>query len=217
VYASTGNHLRLASTNTTAWELVNSGSGYFGVTAAGAATPALAILNNGNVGVGTNAPTARLHVSGNLTVTGDITGARVLNAIYQDVAEWVTSAENLEDGTVVIIAPGKVDEVIASAEAYDTRVAGVVSRQPGVLLGVPGEAKLKIATTGRVKVKVDATVSPIRAGDLLVSSDRTGMAMRSEAADVAGIRMHRPGTLIGKALEPLETGTGEILVLLSLQ
>jgi hypothetical protein len=29
--------------------------------------------------------------------------------------------------------------------------------------------------------------------------------------------MHRPGTLIGKALEPLSEGEGEILVLLSLQ
>ncbi len=29
--------------------------------------------------------------------------------------------------------------------------------------------------------------------------------------------MHRPGTIIGKALEPLSTGEGTILVLLSLQ
>jgi hypothetical protein len=29
--------------------------------------------------------------------------------------------------------------------------------------------------------------------------------------------MHRPGTIIGKALEPLDNGVGEILVLLSLQ
>lgn len=35
--------------------------------------------------------------------------------------------------------------------------------------------------------------------------------------DVSGIRMHRPGTLIGKALEPWARGSGEILVLLSLQ
>jgi hypothetical protein len=41
--------------------------------------------------------------------------------------------------------------------------------------------------------------------------------MRSEPVAVAGIEMHRPGTLIGKALESLEKGTGEILVLLSLQ
>ena len=44
-----------------------------------------------------------------------------------------------------------------------------------------------------------------------------GMAMKSEPVDIAGIKMHRPGTLIGKALEPLKSGEGEILVLLSLQ
>jgi hypothetical protein len=35
--------------------------------------------------------------------------------------------------------------------------------------------------------------------------------------DIGGVRFHRPGTIIGKALEPLAQGTGEILVLLSLQ
>jgi hypothetical protein len=43
------------------------------------------------------------------------------------------------------------------------------------------------------------------------------VAMRSEPVDLGGVKLHRPGTLIGKALEPLESGTGEILVLLSLQ
>ena len=37
------------------------------------------------------------------------------------------------------------------------------------------------------------------------------------AGDVGGARFHRPGTLIGKALEPLRSGSGKILVLLSLQ
>jgi hypothetical protein len=41
--------------------------------------------------------------------------------------------------------------------------------------------------------------------------------MRSEPIEVGGRKMHAPGTIIGKALEPLESGTGEILVLLSLQ
>ncbi len=41
--------------------------------------------------------------------------------------------------------------------------------------------------------------------------------MFSEPVDLGGIRMHRPGTIIGKALEPLAGGEGEILVLLSLQ
>jgi hypothetical protein len=34
---------------------------------------------------------------------------------------------------------------------------------------------------------------------------------------IGGRQLHAPGTLIGKALEPLPSGTGEILVLLSLQ
>jgi hypothetical protein len=109
------------------------------------------------------------------------------------------------------------NQVTTSKQPYDTRVAGVVSAQPGVILGEAGENKAMIATTGRVKVKVDATRSPIKLGDLLVTSDREGMAMKSEPLMIQGRPFHSPGTLIGKALEPLANGTGEILVLLSLQ
>lgn len=74
-----------------------------------------------------------------------------------------------------------------------------------------------VATTGRAKVKVDATRARIRAGDILVTSDSEGIAMRSEPIDLGGAKFHRPGTIVGKALEPLDKGTGQILVLLSLQ
>ena len=74
-----------------------------------------------------------------------------------------------------------------------------------------------VATTGRVKVRVDATRRPIKIGDLLVTSGKSGMAMKSQPLNVGGARLHRPGTIIGKALEPLAKGRGEILVLLSLQ
>ena len=187
-------------------------------------TPKLIVVDGaGNFGVGVWSPAAALHVNGNgliegtLTVTGDITGARVVNATYRDLAEWVTSDEPLTDGSVVTVALDKDDQVVASTQAYDTRVAGVVSPTPGVLLGEPGESRYKVATTGRVKVKVDATRAPIHKGDLLVSSDIPGVAMKSQPVDLGGVKIHRPGTLIGKALESLESGKGEILVLLSLQ
>ena len=77
--------------------------------------------------------------------------------------------------------------------------------------------KEMIATTGRVKVRVDATKHPVKAGDLLVTSSKPGTAMLSVPVKVGDVEMHRPGTLIGKALEPLASGEGEILVLLSLQ
>jgi hypothetical protein len=41
--------------------------------------------------------------------------------------------------------------------------------------------------------------------------------MKSQPIDIGGVQIHRPGTVIGKALEPLPSGEGEILVLLSLQ
>jgi len=148
---------------------------------------------------------------GNLTVNGTV------YANYQDVAEWVPAAEPMPAGTVVVVAEEDNNTVTASRRAYDIRVAGVVSPKPGLLLGVAGASKAKIATTGRVRVRVDATNSPIRKGDLLVTSDRPGMAMKSEPLDLGGVKLHRPGTLIGKALEPLCDGEGEILVLLSLQ
>jgi hypothetical protein len=85
------------------------------------------------------------------------------------------------------------------------------------MLGESGDNKILVATTGRVKVRVDAAAGPIEVGDLLVTSDVPGHAMKSQPIDVGGVKIHRPGTLIGKALEPLRQGTGEILVLLSLQ
>ena len=154
---------------------------------------------------------------GNATFGGDVTVSGNIAAKYQDVAEWVPARQQLVAGTVVTLDPEKSNQVIASTQAYDTRVAGVVSSQPGITLGEAGNDKLLVATTGRVKVKVDATRSPIRIGDLLVTSDKQGFAMKSEPMMIGGRKIHAPGTLIGKALEPLPHGTGEILVLLSLQ
>jgi hypothetical protein len=77
--------------------------------------------------------------------------------------------------------------------------------------------KVLVATTGRVKVRVDARRHAVRIGDLLVTSERAGVAMKSVPIRAGGTLIHRPGTIIGKALEPLASGEGEILVLLSLQ
>ena len=168
-------------------------------------------LVGGNLGVGTANPTAKLHVAGNITVDGNI------NAKYQDVAEWVPTKQKLSAGTVVVLDTRHSNHVAASAVAYDTRVAGVISAQPGISLGEAGEGKVLVATTGRVKVRVDATKAPIQIGDLIVTGEAEGVGMKSEPLLLGGRQIHAPGTIIGKALEPLASGTGEILVLLSLQ
>jgi hypothetical protein len=177
------------------------------------------ITNTGAVGIGTSTPSAsaKLHVIGNIIASGSITGATVIGAVYQDVAEWVPSSDDLAPGTVVILDKRAGNTVTASRKAYDTLVAGVVSAQPGILLGEGSPTKEQIATTGRVLVRVDASKGPVEIGDLLVTSDTPGTAMKSAPIDLGGVAIHRPGTIIGKALQPLPQGVGEILVLLSLQ
>lgn len=170
----------------------------------------MTIDTSGNVGIGTPTPANKLDVNGTISANNIISK-------YQDVAEWVPSSAQLTAGTVVVLDSTKSNHVISSTVSYDTRVAGVVSEQPGIALGEKSGGRVLVATTGRVRVQVDASKGPIHIGDLLVTSDTPGVAMKSEPVNLGGVQIHRPGTLIGKALEPLEKGKGSILVLLSLQ
>src|SRR5262249_55899566 len=118
--------------------------------------------------------------NGNLAVGGTlsatiITGTTVIGAVYQDVAESVPATDHLAPGPAAVLNPERANVVMPSSRAYDTSVAGVVSEKPGVILGVGSADKEKIATTGRVRVKVDATHAAIGIGDLLVTSDERGV------------------------------------------
>jgi hypothetical protein len=224
---STGGHALLQFTNTTTGETAADGV-YFGVLNG---DPTFRIMNQesggidmfttgarrvtvtaaGNVGIGTASPTSMLHVAGNAVIDGNI-GAK-----YQDVAEWVEACAALEPGTVVVIESGHTNHVEASTGAYDAKVVGAVSAQPGLILGEAGPNKVMVAQSGRVRIKVDASYGAIKEGDLLVTSPTAGHAMRSEPVNLSGVSIHRPGTLLGKALESFAGERGDILALLTLQ
>src|SRR5258708_7445679 len=126
-------------------------------TSAGGANNLYLNGGSGNVGIGTLTLNSgyrldvngNTNVTGNLNTTGTITGGNIV-AKYQDVAEWVPASEQLPAGTVVVLDTTKSNQVITSTEAYDTRVAGVVSKQPAIALGQSGKHKVLVATTGRV-------------------------------------------------------------------
>jgi hypothetical protein len=196
---------------------MNTAGGTGSVTGSGA-TGALPLWT-GSAALGNSAITQtgnNVSVANNFTAAGTISGGNVI-AKYQDVAEWVPGRGALPAGTLVTLDSRRNNSVVPSGKAYDTHVAGVVSAQPGLILGEGGEGQVLVATTGRVKVRVDAGRGAIRIGDLLVTSGREGVAMKSRPVRAGRVLMHRPGTIVGKALEPLKSGTGEILVLLSLQ
>jgi len=101
-----------------------------------------------------------------------------------------------------------------STQAYQPTVVGVYSTRPGFVGGQPVEGELEghipLAVVGVVPVKASAENGPIRPGDLLVASATPGHAMQ------AGPNPPQ-GTVIGKALEGLEEGTGVIQMLVVLQ
>jgi hypothetical protein len=62
-----------------------------------------------------------------------------------------------------------------------------------------------VTIVGLATCKADAAYGAIRPGDLLTASPTAGHAMRT--LDAA------PGTILGKAIDPLEAGTGTIRIL----
>jgi hypothetical protein len=100
-----------------------------------------------------------------------------------------------------------------SHEAYQTTVVGVHSYRPSYLGNAQfadEEGYVPLAMMGVVPVKASAENGAITPGDLLVASDTPGHAMR------AGENPPQ-GTVIGKALSPLEEGTGYIQMIVTLQ
>jgi hypothetical protein len=119
--------------------------------------------------------------------------------------------------TGVVIGEANPDKLELSSQAYDRKVAGVVSGAGGITPGLsliqenalePGQ---NVALTGRVYVLTDATFGAVQPGDLLTTSDTPGYAMK------ASDQLQAQGAILGKAMTALNDGKGLVLVLVTLQ
>ena len=121
-------------------------------------------------------------------------------------------------GMVVSIDPERPGKLMVSRQAYDRKVAGIISGAGGVssgmLMGQDGSiasGRYPVALSGRVYCLVDAASAAVQPGDLLTTSNTPGHAMK--VTDHANAQ----GAIIGKAMTRLRKGTGLVLVLVSLQ
>jgi hypothetical protein len=151
-------------------------------------------------------------------LTRDYMSAARYDTNAGDIAEYMDATEHVLPGTVMII--GEDGKLTTSVSAYDTRVAGIVSTTPGVALGIkaegnPGEEILAVA--GRVPCRADAQYGAIHPGDILTTSDNPGYAMKARPVNAGGVEIYKPATVLGKAMGSLESGTGTIDVLVTLQ
>ena len=158
-------------------------------------------------------PKFRVEKTGTVHADGAYYGASY-NTGSADVAERINTSEWVEPGDVVEIDPEHPGLFRKSTSSYSTKVAGIISTSPGVILGNTPlkEANNKwedsrpvLAVTGRVPCKVSTENGPIAIGDLLVASSTPGVAMRADSDKAIG-------AVVGKAMEPLKEGEGTIVV-----
>ena len=145
----------------------------------------------------------------------------LLGSDFAELVEVTSGSRSVTPGDVVVIDPAARASIVRSDKARSSLVAGIYSTDPGICASerewdnhtISSMAddfnEIPLAVVGIVPCKVSAENGPIRPGDLLVTSDTPGHAMRDDNPAV--------GTVLGKALESMDYGTGEIKVLVTLQ
>lgn len=160
----------------------------------------------------------------------------------KDVAEYIYDTnENTEAGDVVVADKANKESVVKSSVPYQKSVLGIISTKPHLTMGselvideATGEplkdakAATRLTLTGRVPCKVTDENGSIEPGDMLTTSSIEGYAMKwslldvSEAKDFDELKKmmaeneRRRNAVIGKAVEEHKSGTGKILVLVTL-
>ncbi len=104
------------------------------------------------------------------------------------------------------ISPDLVASFKAAQADGDQDIAKALWQQMEALFS---DTFVPIALAGTVRCKVDAAYGTIRVGDLLTTSATQGHAMRTQDP--------LPGTVVGKALEPLAQGAGVIRIMVMLR
>jgi hypothetical protein len=191
------------------------------------------ILHGGML-VGTTVAGSNLvTIRGPLVVQSGCTGCFLTGIMKNTGASAVHPGEVVSmsgEATGEMVGDSPVGGAEAASTAYSTGVVGVVAQRwipadPNAAADSkagtgyveeattikPGEYMTVVSSGAYKSIKVDASNGPIHAGDLLTTSNTAGVAMKVTN------KMDAFGAVIGKAMGDLESGTGEIPVLITLK
>jgi len=136
-----------------------------------------------------------------------------------DLAEYfdILGEGEVKAGMLAAIDPVEMGKLTLTSQAYDSKVAGIVSGANGLATGMfmgqqnsIADGAHPIALTGRAFVYTTEENGEIKPGDLLTSSSTPGYAMRVKK------RKKAAGAIIGKAMSGRDEN-GFVLVLINLQ
>lgn len=113
----------------------------------------------------------------------------------------------VQAGDVLVLDPAAPGSLRLSTAPHETTVAGCAAAGEEGLVLPDGQAL--VGVSGVVLCRADATYGAIHVGDLLTTSPTPAHAMK--AAEGAA------GAILGKAMEPLEEGSGLVRVLIGLR
>jgi len=168
--------------------------------------------SNGNFGIGTLSPSAKLDVNGyiaanmpNVPEGYGMNWEESTRLIGYDVAELFETTEIVERYDLLVIDE-KTGKLHLSRKPYEESIIGAVSAAPAILFkgsrlelapppgGFKKGTEPPVALNGRVLIKVTMENGPVKVGNYLTSSSKPGYAMKAT----------RTGRVVGIALSDAE-------------
>ncbi len=202
------------------------GSGVYGNSSNGYGVYGYTGKTNNNYGLYTedNIYSLNYHIRGAILQIVQNGGSTALEP--GDIAAFSGMAAPLAENDAPVI------QVTATTTANSTAVAGVVQSRYDIEAiahaGPPGTAEhtpdfditpegpiapgdyLLMVVHGPAQMKATALSTSINSGDLLSTSAISGYAARAARVEIGGVQTAIPGTIVGKALEPLN-GENELI------
>ncbi len=171
----------------------------------------IALFKSGNPGT---VNVARINSAGRGFFNG---GTQTGGADVAEVFDVEGTVSEYEAGDILVISTHSDRTVEKSSKPYSNLVAGVYATKPGVLLteehiDTDLSGKVPMGVIGVIPTKVCLENGKIKRGDLLVTSSKSGVAMK------ANLKKVKIGQVIGKALQDYaQKEIGKIQVLVNIK